>query len=224
MRGQLRSALIFFGLLALGAAVPSRADVVTLKFDGFQDGESVLDYYNGGSGGMGSGPGPNYGITFGADALAYNAGPNANFANNPSAPGVLYFGSGTGALMNVAAGFSTGFSFYYSAANTEGSVTVYDGLNGTGNVLAQLDLPITPTLPPPGAPEYNHWVAIGVKFAGTALSVNFSGAANYIAFDNVTLGASLPPGVVPEPSSLVLAGLGCLGAFGCLARRRADAA
>lgn len=220
MRGQLRSALIFFGLLALGAAVPSRADVVTLKFDTLQDTESILNYYDGGTGSMGSGPGPAYGITFGSSAQAIESG---NYANNPSPPGVLFFLGGGGAVMNVAAGFTTGFSFYYSAAVDPGVVTVYDDVDGTGNVLTQLALPVTPTLPP-GTPAFNHWVAVGVKFNGIAKSVNFSGTANTIGFDNVTLGASLPPGAVPEPSSLALAGLGCLGVLYGSSRRRAVAA
>lgn len=189
--------------------------MVTLTFDGLQDGEQVLNYYNGGFGGAGSGPGPNYGITFGEDSLALT---NGNFADNPSPPSILFFLSGPGAIMNVAAGFDTGFSFFYSAASVPGSVTVYDGLNGTGDVLAMLELPVTPTLPP-GSPTYNNWVPVGVAFAGTAMSVNFSGTANYIGFDNVTLG-SVTPGV-PEPSSVVLAGLGCLGGLAYRARRRA---
>ncbi len=43
-------------------------------------------------------------------------------------------------VMNVASGFTTGFSFYYASAMA-GTVTVYDGLNATGNVLATI--PIT---------------------------------------------------------------------------------
>lgn len=222
MRGPLRSALISLGLLALGASIPSRAGVITLTFDTLQDTESILNYYNGGTGSLGSGPGPNYGITFSPSAQAIESG---NYANNPSPPGVLFFLGGGGAVMNMAAGFTTGFSFFYSAAdpNHPGSVTVYDGLDQTGNVLASLALPVTPTLPP-GSPPYNNWVPIGVQFTGTARSVNFSGAANFIGFDNVTLGAALPPGTVPEPSSLAMAGLGCLGGLAFFARRRAVAA
>ena len=58
--------------------------------------------------------------------------------------------------MDVANGFDTGFSFYYAAAQP-GSVTVYDGLDGTGNVLATLSLPATPS-------PYSQWEAIGVSF------------------------------------------------------------
>lgn len=229
MRGPLQSALISFGILALGASIPSRAGVVTLTFDTFKDGEAIGDYYNGGSGSMGSGPGPKDGIVFGPNALALNVGPNSNFANNPSAAGILYFdnpaGTATGAAMNVAAGFTTKLSFYYSAAyaGNPGAVTIYDGLNQTGNVLATAVLPVTPTLPP-GTPDFNNWVAMSVSFAGTAKSVFLSGtAATFIAFDNITLGDSAPPVTIPEPSSLAMAGLGCLCGLGFLARRRAVA-
>jgi hypothetical protein len=197
--------------------------VVTLTFDTFQGREAIGDYYNGGSGGMGSGPGPNYGVEFSSTALALNSDTlGANFANNPSSPGILYFDGGSGATMNVAAGFTAQLSFYYSAPYTDnpGSVTIYDGLNQTGNILASLVLPVTPPLPP-GSPDFNNWVSMTMNFAGTARSVNLSGAAaTFIAFDNVALGEAQPPVLVPEPSALVLAGLGCLGGLGVFARRR----
>jgi hypothetical protein len=59
-------------------------------------------------------------------------------------------------------------------------------------------------------------VPIGVTFAGTAESVLFSGSANYIGFDNVTLGSGTPTSGTPEPGGLSLLGLGlaCLGLIG----------
>lgn len=213
MRKYLKSALVL-GLVALGSAASSQAAVITLTFDSLQNSEQVLDYYNGGTGGMGSGPGPNYGIAFASDALAIDGG---NYSGNPSPPGILVFLSGPGAIMNVAAGFDTGFSFYYSAARNPGVVDVYDGLNGSGTLLATLVLPVTPTLPGGGG-DFNNWVPIGVAFAGVARSVNFSGTANQIGFDNVTLGSETP--AVPEPSSFILAGLGVLGTLAYRGRRR----
>jgi hypothetical protein len=117
--------------------------------------------------------------------------------------------------MNVAAGFDTGFSFYYSSSQA-GSVTVFDGLNGTGTQLAQINLGVNfqnnnCTGDPTGT--YCNWDPIGVSFAGTAKSVLFAGTANQVGFDNITLGSNTPRLVsVPEPSSLFgLLAVGFLG-------------
>lgn len=124
--------------------------------------------------------------------------------------------------MNVPAGFTTGFSFFYSARDP-GFVEVYDDLNGSGNLLATLQLSPTPFGPgDPNGGDYGVWVPVGVSFTGVAKSVNFSGAANRIAFDNITLGSQTPGGVIPEPGTMVLfvTGLGVAAA----ARRRAKCA
>ena len=53
-------------------AVPLRASaLVDLNFEGLQDTEAVLNYYDGGAGSLGSGPGANRGVTFSADATAF---------------------------------------------------------------------------------------------------------------------------------------------------------
>ncbi|MDG3005337.1 hypothetical protein [Paludisphaera mucosa] len=166
---------------------------ITLTFEGLQDLEPIANYYNGGMGGNGSGPGPNYGVTFSGNALALtdaDSGGSGNFGGEPSSPNTAFFLTGGGALtMNVPAGFERGFSFYYSAVNLPGSIQVYDGVGGTGNVLATLVLPVTPFN---GAPDpngvYSPLVPLTVEFAGTAKSVDFGGTANQIGFDNITLG------------------------------------
>jgi hypothetical protein len=174
------------------------AGVVTLTFEGLQDQESIDNYYNGGFGGSGSGPGPNYGIVFTSDSLALISsadGGSGNFSNNPSGDTIMFFLAGAD-TMDVAAGFNTGFSFFYSAAEA-GSVSVYSGLDGTGTLLQTLALPVTPS-------PYTVWDPVGVTFAGTAESVVWNGSANYIGFDDVTLGSSTPG--VPEPTSVLLFG------------------
>ncbi len=40
-------------------------------------------------------------------------------------------------------------------------------------------------------------IRVGVEFQGIAYSVNFSGAANYIGFDEITLGSSIPGNLPP---------------------------
>lgn len=204
-----------FLVATIGATGFARADI-TLTFEGLQNNEAVANYYNGGFGGNGSGPGPNYGITFGSDSLALitsAGGGTGNFTNPPSGDTEMYFLSGSGDMMNVAAGFTTGFSFYYNGIEA-GVVKVYSGLNDTGTLLASLTLPVTPNAP-------NVFVPIGVAFAGTAMSVDFSGTANEIGFDNITLGSPIPTVTAPEPSTLAVAGFVALCGIGySLARKR----
>lgn len=184
------------------ALVSAKATTTVLTFEGLQNLEPVGSYCDGGAGGFGSGPGPNYGITFGSDSLAIISGASGgtgNFSGSPTMPTVLFFLSGPGDIMNVPAGFTTGFSFYYSAVVYPGTVDVYSGADATGTLLASIDLPVTLS----GGTgctygSYCPWVPIGVSFAGTAESVNFTGTANYIGFDSITLGASTPVGATPE--------------------------
>lgn len=200
-------------LLALAAVAPASAQTV-LTFEGAGDLASVDDFYNGGTDSLGN-AGPDYGINFSNNSLSLidsTAGGSGNTGNDPSGVTTLIFLSGGAATMNVAAGFDTGFSFFY-AAGLAGSVTVYDGLNATGNVLASL------TLDPTNNPYYD-WTAIGVSFAGIAHSVDFGGSANYVAFDNITLGSDTPGGgTVPEPATwaLMIGGFGMVG--GAMRRR-----
>ena len=188
---------------------------VTLTFEGLGDQEAIDNYYAGGFGGGGSGPGPNYGITFSSDSLALISsahGGTGNFSGNPSGDTVMFFLSGAD-TMNVAAGFTTGFSFYYAdQVGFTGVVNVYSGLNGTGTLLTSLSLPSTPN-------PYTVWVPIGVTFAGVAQSVVFGGSANFIGFDDITLGSSTP-GVPDAGSTVMLLGLGMVG-IGAIRRRLA---
>lgn len=167
----------------------------TLTFEGLQDNEPVLNYYNGGLGGNGSGPGPALGVTFSTTALAIidaDAGGSGNFGGEPSPSTILFFLTGT-AVMNVPSGFTTGFSFYYSAIRSPGSVIVYSGPNATGNVLASISLPLTQSS---GAPDptgqFSPLVPVGVSFSGIARSVDFGGTVNQIGFDNITFGSQTP--------------------------------
>ena len=214
------------GMAALALAASSAAHATTvLTFEGVGDLASVNNFYNGGTDSAGN-SGTNYGINFTNVSLGLidsDAGGNGNFANEPSASTIAFFQTGSAATMNVAAGFTTGFSFFYSAFSNA-FVNVYDGLNGTGTLLATLNL----------STNYNsggcagdpngsacHWDAIGVTFAGTALSVDFGGVANQAGFDDITLGSAVAGGAVPEPSTwaLLIGGFGLAGVS--LRRRRA---
>lgn len=199
------------------------AATFVLDFEGLQNLEAVNDFYNGGTGSLGS-SGTDYGVSFSTTSLAIidaDAGGTGNFANEPSPDTVLFFLSGGAATMNVAAGFDTGFSFFYSSVSFAGSVTVYDDLNASGNILATLNLPANGSGgggDPTGS--FNVFDAVGVTFAGIAKSIDFGGVADQIAFDNVTFGSEIPevPNEVPIPAALPLLA-GALAAFGLIRRR-----
>ena len=195
MRKPLQSAAIIAGVVL--SAHSAAASVVTLTFEGIGDENPIGDHYSGGAGG-------NLGISSGPDSLAVVSNQDegsGNFTNAPSGDTIAFFLNGPGDVMNVARGFKTGFGFYYAdQTGFTGSVQLYGGLNGTGKLLADLTLP---SMPDP----FSVFVPIGVAFKDTAESVIFGGSANYIGFDNVTLGAAIPVGV-PEPISMGVFGAG----------------
>jgi hypothetical protein len=207
----------------------SASAAVVLDFEGvnatYPSGfANVQDFYNGGTSSDGT-SGTNFGIEFTSNALAICLNTPGVYCSNTSrgglAPGselgALFWLDGPETYMNVAAGFDTGFSFYYAAPNTPGAIRVYDGLSGTGNLLATLDLGLTPsTCGSEYSAAYCPFVASGIGFAGIAKSVSFAGTANYIVFDDVTFG-SITPGV-PEPTTYALFGLGLAGL--ALAKRK----
>ncbi len=104
-------AVVLVGLIGGGPGAQANTTVV-LDFEGVGNLEQILDFYDGGYGGYGSGPGPDYGITFGPDALALvdaDAGGNGNFANAPSGNTISFFLTGPGVVMNLKNGFTTCF-------------------------------------------------------------------------------------------------------------------
>ncbi|HEY3756967.1 MAG TPA: hypothetical protein VGL42_12515 [Opitutaceae bacterium] len=225
-------ALRVYGLLLASlalAAARASANVVDLTFEGLGNDESIDTYYDGGFGGNGSGPGPNYGITFTSDSLALIAGNapggggNFDGALAPSPDTIAFFLTGAGDTMDVAAGFTTGFSFFYDNPYYTGSVTVWSGLDGTGTQL--LSLTLNPVAENPNATygSYNAWAEMGGAFSGTAESVIFGGVANQIGFDNITLGSSVAVGRAPDSGgfSLVLEAAAAMIAAGFLFRPQA---
>ncbi len=219
-------------LMTLGAGKMASAAVITLDFEGLQNLEAVNNFYAGGTGDIGSSSGQDYGISFSSDSLAVidsDAGGSGNFANEPTADTILFF-TANSAIMNVANGFTDGFSFFYSSSQTT-SINVYDGLNKTGNILASLSLPALPLGTVGGDPNgtFDIWDNIGVSFTGLARSVDFGGVANQVGFDNITIGsavAGLTGGEqssqsVPESSPVL--GLLAFGMLGLATRKTKSA-
>lgn len=217
--------------IGLGFAAPASAAVVSLNFEGINatypttDYANILDFYNGGMSSA-STSGTNYGISFGRNALAICLNSTATNGSNcsntsrggvgdpSSAQGGLFFLDGTETFLNVAAGFDTGFSFNYVSVAFSGAVSVYDGLNGTGTLLATLDLSPNAGACPGYSAPFCPFSPVGVTFAGIAKSISFAGVANQIVFDDVTFGSKDPGPRVPEPASwaMMLLGFGAIGA------------
>jgi hypothetical protein len=220
----------FLGAFALLTATLSplacEASTIDMTFEGVGNVASVNDFYNGGTDSQGN-SGVNYGVSFSSSSLGLvesSHGGSGNFSNTSSGSTVLFFTSST-AVLNDAAGFSNGFSFFY-ASSQSATVTVYSGLNKTGSVLATLNLPSNYA-----SCGYCQFDSVGMNFAGLAHSVDFGGAANFVAFDDITIGsadagptatASSPAAAaaVPEPESMLLIGLGVVALAGARRKQR----
>lgn len=61
---------------------------------------------------------------------------SGNFGGGQTPDTVWFLPAGTAATLNSDAGFDTGFSFFYSSLNFEGSIDVYSGMDATGDLLA----------------------------------------------------------------------------------------
>jgi hypothetical protein len=145
-------ALLIASSLGFGAT-SAKAAVVSLDFEGinatYPSGYAFIkEFYNGGTSSDGT-SGTNYGASFGANAQAICLNTLTGFCSNTSRGGLgsptsqrggLFFLSGSETFLNFASGFDTGFSFNYVSLTYSGSVTVHDGLNGAGNLLATLNL------------------------------------------------------------------------------------
>jgi hypothetical protein len=199
----------------------ANAQPTVLDFEGLQNFEEIRDFYNNGTGSLGS-KGTNYGVSFSTNSLAIVQGaPGSNIGGLPSPVTAAFFLGGAANTMNVAKGF-TGLSFFYSAVNNPGFVNIYDGLDGTGNVLATINLPTTPNGGGDPACNFNNFcpfVPVGVTFNGIAKSVDFGGSANQIVFDNIEI-TLVSRTTVPEPASVLgLLAIGALGAGSALTRK-----
>jgi hypothetical protein len=197
--------------MIMAMAVPAQATIL-LDFTGLNSDaqEGPANYYAGGLGSLGSGPGPNYGVTFSSNAVTchpYPAG-GCNTEGLPSGNALFYY-SGTAATMDVLGGFTTGFSFYYTSPIAPAFINVWSGLDATGTLLATLVLPQTALQGSGCTQPFCPYEPIGVSFAGVAHSVDFGGSTDEVAFGDVTIGSATP--AVPEPMTLSIFGLGLAG-------------
>lgn len=222
-------------VLSMVVATGAQAAVVSLNFEKINAAypstnyAQIEEFYNGGTSNQGT-SGTNFGVSFGRNALAIclNTIGNTSGCSNTSRGGIgdpasqrggLFFLNGSETFLNYAAGFTTGFSFNYVSVSFAGSVGVYDGLNGSGNLLATLNLSPNSGSCPGYSAGFCPFRAAGVNFAGTGRSIAFGGVANQIVFDDVTFGSSTPGGAVPEPATwaMLITGFGLVG--GAMRRR-----
>ncbi len=204
------------GAVAALAFAGAANAATTLTFEGVGNLNAVGNFY------------ASEGFVFSPNALAVvdtDAGGSGNFANEPSASTIVFFLEGSSAIVNATNGFTSGLSFFYSSS-VAATVNVYDGLDGTGNLLASL--PITAQFggnecsgDPTGA--FCNFTKVSTLFAGVARSVDFGGVINQTGFDNITFGVAGGTGAVPEAATwaMLIAGFGLVGA---MARRRRIAA
>jgi len=217
------------GCFGLGIMGSTHANIISLDFENIDtsypgtNNTFILEYYNGGTSSVGT-SGTNYGISFSDNSLAICLNSTSVFCSNTSrgglAPGTeeggLFFLTGSESIMNIAAGFETGFSFNYVSVSSPGTVSVFDELGGAGNLLATLNLtPNAGSCPGYGA-AFCPFSPTGIAFEGLAKSVSFAGVANQIVFDDITFGSIDPgpgpgPAPIPVPATLALFGLGLAG-------------
>ena len=197
-------------MLVSAAALADSTEVLT--FSGLGDNQPVGNFYNGG----GLTSTPNYGVTFSSNFYGltsfYNGGAGAFSPTPTTTPAIFMNGATTGSavmgVMNVTAGFSSGLNFYFSAGFAPGqseTVQIWSGANGTGTVLATINLSNN-NGSCNGYPTYCVWSSAGTSFTGTAKSVTFSGPANELGLSDITIGSNST--AVPEPSSVYLLGAG----------------
>lgn len=205
--------------LAMLVAAPAFAQTtVVLDFEGapgFVNG--IEEFYNGGTDSLGQ-SGPNYGVSFSSTAVGLSNDAVATYYADAPSPLTVMFaldvdGTTTAStFMNVAVGFVNTLTFAYSAVESGLSlVNIYSGLNGTGSLLASVNLLGNAATGCTG--PFCNFDQASVQFAGLARSASFGGGIN-VLYDDITIAA------VPEPSSYLLMALGVAALVGVAKRRR----
>jgi hypothetical protein len=189
---RLLAGLVLLAWTLSAASITSDALVPgPVTFDGLKSGEQVLDYYAGGFGSEGSGPGPNFGISFtnglAADSTVIAFGPSGLV----TAPSVT---------MTLDAPWAGGVSFYFTGS---GQISFYSGPNATGTLLAN-DALYPPFFPFAGNPG---------SFESAVFLPSGSGP---LRLDSISFGAT----VIPEPSVAVMVAIGMMLVIGWKRGRR----
>lgn len=187
--------------LSLSSCICAAAPIA-LDFEGAGNESQLLDFYNLGTDSYGN-SGNNYGVGFSGSALALIAAADGSsgFSNVPSGDTVLFFDNPV-AWLNIATGFSGGFSLYFSSA-LDAMINLYDGENGSGNLIASLNIANQFDRDCAGDSLFCSWSLASVLFEGTVRSIDFSATSQWAAFDNLTLGVAAAD-EVPSPAPAAL--------------------
>jgi hypothetical protein len=184
---------VLAGALVGGVLLAAPISGNSLTFDGLQNGEQVLTYYDGGFGGFGSGPGPFFGVSFTAGLAADST--------------MIAFGPSTlvqlPVIMNLDNPWADTVSFYYAGT---GSISFYSGKDANGTLLASDPLMY-------GGPFGFPFGAAPGSFQSAVFAPVTSGS---LRVDSITFGGV----VVPEPSTVILFIAGMLVALWRLRRDR----
>jgi len=202
-------------------AVPITASSATLNFEDIGDFVPVDASYVGD------------GVTFTGDAFVlesrvFDDNNSGLFENQNSGSAAMFLirdpaaDPSASATLNYAAGF-TSVSFYYTASLVPGTIRVYDGVDGTGELLVPpgdpFTLPVNQISDCTATTEYTvqfcDWDFKQLALNGVARSIVFGGGNGFIGFDDITLESATVP--LPAAAWLLLSGLAGLGFVG---RRR----
>lgn len=201
---------------AMFTAAPAFSAPVTVDFEGTHNFGFIDGYYNGGTDDA-LNSGPNLGITFGDDFQPTANQPEFDpyFSNLPGPGTTAVSVLGGDALMSSNAGFTGQVTFKYSMIESS-IINVFDGIDGTGNLLGSVTLAANANTCSAGLP-YCVWELGTLNFSGVAHSIQFADAANVAYFDDITISQ------VPLPAAGWLL-FSALGGLGTMVRRKRAAA
>ena len=212
------------GVVALLFFAAGRADAVShlkfMDFEGLDFAESVGEFYNGGTGGAGSGPGMNIGVSYSANTVTSvdtDLRPGGNIGDVRGEDVAVTFNSGSSMTGNVADGFMNGMNFYYTSVGLT-KLAVYSEENAGGEELASKILPLATF----GTGEFGNFGKVmhyALAFDGIAKSFVFTSMnerPGSLVADKITLGSASPE---PVTALLSLLSVTALGAA-CGRRRR----
>ncbi len=165
--------------------IPRNDQPALLNFEGVENLDPVSGFYSD----RGISFSPNaLGIisTDALDALGRSDELGGNFAPPPSGTTALTYGEDSAIVMNVNGGFDNQLSFFYASPFVNHTVTLYDGLEASGNILASIPLSTTSAGSLPHA--YGAFEQVILPFAGVARSVSFGNISNKLILDDIFLG------------------------------------